>query len=326
MARTIQFSFMQGGGATFTNGRVTLSPTSVRTDGVWTVLPSETDPIYLVDGVGAITDVEPTPTDPDGWRYQVRVEATDRRVHEFLVEVPTGTTPINFNLLPQISAMTLPIDATGVQLKQWIESVRSHANAANENALEALAQIASYHGPNAGPPAFRTADTWEDRKMIVMSDGTVKVIPAGDYPPPQPDDPTAAPGSTLVRVTWEVTTAATTYKLFRNGAEVYSGSDTVYTDRNVTNGATYTYYVIAYDQHGQRSVSSASVVAGPNVSLNVSPTCQITTWPPTLPYIGKAYVRVCGSDIEAQTLAFALSVNIGTLTATDDPSIWIYSN
>lgn len=137
MARTINFSFTQGGGSTFTSGLVTLAPTHTRTEGTTIVLPSAVQ-IELVDGSGSIPNVEPTPTATDGWRYQVRIEATDRRVHHFLVEVPTGTTPINFSVLPVVSSMTLPIDATGVQLEMWFASVRSHASAADTNAVNAL--------------------------------------------------------------------------------------------------------------------------------------------------------------------------------------------
>lgn len=137
MARTILFDFAQGGGATFTNGRVTLAPTSSRTLGSTIVLPG-TVPAQLVDGKASIPDVDPTPTDPQGWRYQVRIESTDRRVHEYLVEVPTGTTPINFSTLPVVAMMTLPLGATGVELQQWLASVRSRAAAADQNALTAM--------------------------------------------------------------------------------------------------------------------------------------------------------------------------------------------
>lgn len=145
MARTITFSFAQGGGSTFTNGRVTLSPTHMRIDGDTVILPGASDPIELVAGAGQITDVEPTPTASDGWRYQIVIEGTDRRKHVFIVSVPAGTTPINFATLPVIENMTLPIDATGVQLEQWMQSIRSHAAAANANAVAALASAASAH-------------------------------------------------------------------------------------------------------------------------------------------------------------------------------------
>ncbi|PRA13363.1 hypothetical protein CQ010_01570 [Arthrobacter sp. MYb211] len=137
MARTIEFDFAQGGGTTFTEGRVTLAPTQTRTEGTTVVLPS-TVGVTLVGGLASIPDVEPTPLD-ESWAYQVRIEADDRRVHNYLVTVPDGTTPIDFSLLPVISMMTLPIDATGVQLDMWIASVRSHAFAANTNATNALA-------------------------------------------------------------------------------------------------------------------------------------------------------------------------------------------
>jgi len=101
------------------------------------ILPS-TDSVALVAGEASIPGVEPTPTAPDGWRYQVRVEADDRRVHSWIVEVPDGTSPIQFSALPKVEGWTLPLAATGVQVEQWIQSVRSHASAANSNAVNAL--------------------------------------------------------------------------------------------------------------------------------------------------------------------------------------------
>lgn len=323
MARTVNFDFTTGPNPA-TTGRIIMAGTQLTNDGPSITLPP-TYVAYLVGGLASIPDVVPTPTD-GSWKYQTKLEPDTGGAFWWIVSVSNLTTPVNFNSLPVTESIAMPIDRTGTQIETWMNSVRAQANAANTNATNALELIDQYHGPDAGPPTFKTADTWEQRKMIVMSSGAVKVIPAGDFPPAQPTTPGAVPGSTLVRVTWAITPAAANYKLFRNGAEVYSGADTVYTDRNVVAGTTYTYYLIAYDQHGQRSISSGTATAGPDVALNVAPTCQITTWPAVLPYVGKAYIRVCGLDVEAQTLAFTLSVNIGTLTPTIDPSIWIYSN
>lgn len=144
MARTILFSFAQGGGSTFTDGRVTLAPTHSRVMGSTVIIPGTVGAV-LVDGQASIPDVDPTPGDPDGWRYQIRVEATDRRVHEYIVEVPDGTDDIYFDDLPVVGSMVLPLDATGVQLQMWLASVRSHASAADLNAINALESALAAH-------------------------------------------------------------------------------------------------------------------------------------------------------------------------------------
>lgn len=141
MARTINFDFAQGGGSTITSGRVYLSPAEMRQAGSTIILPSS-DMEEIVEGLASIENVEPSST--AGW-YQVRVEADDRRVHVWMVEVPDGTTPVTFQLSWADEAWTLPLAATGVQVQQWIQSVRSHAFAANANALNAMDSAASAH-------------------------------------------------------------------------------------------------------------------------------------------------------------------------------------
>lgn len=141
MARTINFDFAQGGGSTITSGRVFLSPAEMRQAGSTIILPSS-DMAEIVGGLASIEDVEPSST--AGW-YQVRVEADDRRTHTWMVQVPDGTSPVTFSLSWADEAWTLPLAATGVQVQQWIQSVRSHAFAANANALNALDSAASAH-------------------------------------------------------------------------------------------------------------------------------------------------------------------------------------
>lgn len=134
MARTILFDFAQGGGSTITDGTVYLAPTQMRTSGSTVILPS-TDSAELVDGAAQIPNVEPSST---AGTYQIRVESSDRRVHTWIVNIPDGTAPITFSLSWALESWTLPLAATGVQVEQWIQSVRSHATAANSNAVNAL--------------------------------------------------------------------------------------------------------------------------------------------------------------------------------------------
>lgn len=130
----------------------------------------------------------------------------------------------------------------------------------------------------------------------------------------------------MVSLSWTYAAPASNARLLRNGIEVYSGSSTHFTDRDVVAGSTYFYILIVTDQFGQRSVASSTVEAGVNTALNMVPDVTITTWPSPLPSNGAAIIRVCALDGEAQTLELALSVNTGTITSTWDPSIWIYNS
>jgi len=171
---------------------------------------------------------------------------------------------------------------------------------------------------------YTTADTWEQVRVIVMADGTVKGIPVWAEPPVAPAKPGATPGSTLIWLSWTAVPEGRTYKLFRNGQQIYAGASLAYVDRDVQNGASYQYVVIAYDQFGQRSPESPLAVAAADASLNVAPKVQVTTWPAVLPSTGRGIIRVCASDAEGQEMLLTLSISGGTITATRDPSVWIY--
>lgn len=319
MARTINFDFTVGG-VVAEGGKITMAGTHITTVGATINLPP-VQVAYLSAGVASIPGVAPTPVG-GAWKYQVKLEPVTGGAFWWIVEVPDLTTPVNFSALPVTEAIAMPIDQTGTQIETWMQSIRAQAAAANANATNALQQIQNYHGIDAEPPRMKTADTWEELKLIIMSDGTIKGIPLGDMPPGQPTIGSATPGSTMVKLLWTLLAQATNYKLFRNGIQVYSGADDRYTDRDVVSGTTYTYTLIAYDRHGQRSATSASITAGSNPSLNVSPTVAITTWPSPLPQSGSGLIRVAASDIEAQHLIVTLAISTGTITPTRDPSVW----
>lgn len=142
MARTVNFEFAQGGGQVIPTGELTFEPTRNWTSGVKVVVPSS-EPIPLVNGQASIANVESTPAAADGWRYQVQLFTPDRKIHMWVVEVPAGTTPINFSALPVVVSMTIPLGVTGMEMEQWVDSVHSHAAAAKTDATSALGAAAA---------------------------------------------------------------------------------------------------------------------------------------------------------------------------------------
>lgn len=141
MARTINFDFAQGGGSILTNGKVTLAGTKVYNVGSTAVLP-DTQEAWIVNGVGTMPNVNPNPSGVDGFHYMVKVASDTGGVFYYIVDVPAGTSAINFNSLPVIESTMLPYEVSGVQLEAWFVSVRAQATAANNNALLALSLIA----------------------------------------------------------------------------------------------------------------------------------------------------------------------------------------
>lgn len=208
MARTINFDFAQAGGQVITEGVLTIAPTQNWVSSGGAVVVPSGNPVQLVNGKASIAGVEPTPAAADGWRYQVQLETTDRRVHTWIVEVPTGTTPINFSALPVQIAVTLPLGATGAQLQTWIDSVHSYAASANTNSVNALGQAAALNtrvnaleaggggGGGGGVGNFdiirKVGETWPARPS---SSGTVKYAWVGPAPAP----PIVASGTSGMR-------------------------------------------------------------------------------------------------------------------------------
>lgn len=322
MARTINFDF-SAGGVVVDSGRLTMVGTNMSTSGTTIVLPQP----YLgtiSDGLGSIPGVEPTPGD-GSWRYQVKLEPSYGGAFYWIVDVPDLTTPVDFITLPVTEAIAMPIDQTGTMVESWMQSVRAQASAANANALQALDLIESYHGGSAAPTPFKAVDNWDEKKIVAYADGSVKAIPYGDMPPGQPATPGAVAGSTLITLTWTLAAPATRVALLRNGVQIYAGNASRWVDRNVTDGVSYNYTLIAYDQWGQRSILSGTATAAANSALNLTPQCTVTCWPNPLPMNGTGIIRVCGADGEAQRLALSLTVTSGTITPTNDPSKWIYT-
>jgi len=77
-------------------------------------------------------------------------------------------------------------------------------------------------------------------------------------PPLPPDAPSlsGSAGNTTVNLTWNVPSGATSYKVYRNGQQVYSGTSTSFTDVGLTNGLKYKYKVTASNVSGDSSVSN----------------------------------------------------------------------
>jgi hypothetical protein len=87
---------------------------------------------------------------------------------------------------------------------------------------------------------------------------TVNVIPLGA--PLSPTGFTASPeacGTGEITLSWNASTGATSYQLYRNGTQIYDGANTSYTDSGLTDGVSYSYTVVA------SNTSGLSAPAGP---------------------------------------------------------------
>lgn len=162
-------------------------------------------------------------------------------------------------------------------------------------------------------------------KLIALPDGSVKAVPQNATAPAAPTNLTASVHLTFVELTWQAVSGATQYRVYKDGSLVTTTANVTYTDGSVQLNATYQYYVIAVNTYGMWSPASATVQAFIDQGLNVAPAfSSITVWPSNPRPNDIVYVHVNAVDVDAQQLAFTLGVNVGTLTATTDPSTWIW--
>jgi hypothetical protein len=173
-----------------------------------------------------------------------------------------------------------------------------------------------------------TADTFESYKIIMLSTGVVKAIPASVDAPTTPTSLAAEARLSSVHLTWTPptpTVSGVTYAVWRGGVQVAIRDAPAYRDLSITPNSHYNYQIQAIDTYGQRSPKSTVVSAFTDPALNVAPAVAVTAWPPQAPTNGRTLIRINASDPNAQSLVLALGVNSGTVTPTDDPSVYIYA-
>lgn len=175
---------------------------------------------------------------------------------------------------------------------------------------------------DTGSGSIQAIDTGEQMKLIAFSDGTVRAVPLSAGAPEKPDTPVTESRSSSIVVTWAAKPGYQTMALRRDGVEIYRGTDTRYIDKNVENMQLYSYTVVGYSGYGWPSPESDPASGRADAALNILPSAGFVTWPNPLPATGEGIIRVLGTDVEAHDLTYALSVSVGTITPTDDPSIW----
>jgi fibronectin type 3 domain-containing protein len=86
-----------------------------------------------------------------------------------------------------------------------------------------------------------------------------------------PTGVSATPGDTTVSLAWSAVPGATGYDVYRGGAKVATVATTIFNDAGLTNGTTYSYYVVATGT-APSSSPSATVTATPAAAKPGAPT------------------------------------------------------
>lgn len=160
-------------------------------------------------------------------------------------------------------------------------------------------------------------------KLIALSDGSVRAVPASLIPPAAPQNLVADAHLSYVRLTWDAVVGAVSYRVYKNGSFLLTRDVALYMDTAIAVGQTYQYYVQAVDQYGVWGAVSSTVSVLIDASTNSAPEIRsITIWPQNPRPTDSVYVHVNATDIDVHVLATALNTTVGSLTATFDPTTW----
>jgi hypothetical protein len=169
-----------------------------------------------------------------------------------------------------------------------------------------------------------TEDTGEEYKIIVFSNGTIRAVPVGAFSPPTPTGLARVIFVSRIALSWNATPGASQYVVYRNGLQIATTASTQYTDWDVVSGGNYSYQIRAKNIYEQQSGLTTAVTATITPDDNVAPEVSVSLWPPVAVPGQKQIVRVCGYDLDGQSLVFDLTATTGgTLEPTNDPSVWL---
>jgi fibronectin type 3 domain-containing protein len=156
-----------------------------------------------------------------------------------------------------------------------IERTDARAGSRNQATLETNDTGATTL-PAGTPVTFNSTDS-VSTSTEVSCGGNVKAPAVADTTPPTaPSNLTATPGDSQVSLSWGASTdnvGVAGYRVVRNGTVVttVNGSATTYTDTGLTNSASYSYVVRAFDGAGNTSADSNMATATPQAPTDTTP-------------------------------------------------------
>lgn len=193
-------------------------------------------------------------------------------------------------------------------------------------AVARIPDLSTLYVPNGGALVIPAADgSGTLFKLIALPDGSVRAVPQNATAPAAPTNVAADIHLSFLTLSWQASTGATEYRIYKDNTFLTSVTTTSYVDGAVQLSSTYQYYVIAVNVYGMWSQPSQTISAFIDPALNSAPTLtSITVWPSDPLPNDVVYVHINASDVDTQQLAMTLGVDVGSLSATSDPSTWIW--
>lgn len=221
---------------------------------------------------------------------------------------------------------------TAAQLVQSVDGQTGAVDLSStyETQTNAATTYATKAELNAAVGTINLSDTGANWNLYAYVDGTVVAVAPGSIPPGQVESPTASALLSGVTLTWTAPTvgvndpAIVKYVIIRDGLSIGTTTTGTFLDPYITLSQSYVYKIEAVNSIGLRSISpDLNVFIDP--ALAAPPTTSISVYPNPIPTNGSAWVRINGIDPNAFSMTFSLNVDTGTLTPTNDPTLWIYT-
>jgi len=265
---------------------------------------------YVAD-IFNVGDLLANPADSGNIANQAALLVIDRMV----VDSGTGTTLATMNIIRQaVADVTTPeYQIFLTALNNAGNTVRATVPPSNTALVTALLNLLA---SAATPPP---EPDWNDT--------TPPTAPVNLSATPSTQDATHGAAS----LTWTAATdntAVTGYDIFRDGSKVATVKTIGFTDFSLIPGSTYTYFVLAFDGAGNRSVASNSVSVTPNpVNLGVTVNGQLSSSILNQPELFDLIAPSAPTGLAASTAAVTSTTSSVTLTwspATDNKGVTGY--
>nr|AIA14600.1 Fibronectin type III domain protein [uncultured bacterium] len=180
---------------------------------------------------------------------------------------------VHFNVEPQAAIQIQKVEFYVENKFVGTAFARPYSVSMSENDLTAgthtvTAKIYTATAQAKTTPALFTANPTNppplDSEEAIISPSSSSTAKASQPVPTVLASPTglvivAESSGTIARLTWDTTSSATSYQVWRDGTQIGTTNDTTYTDNGLSPGQTYDYKLIAANGSTDQSAASAQV-------------------------------------------------------------------
>jgi fibronectin type 3 domain-containing protein len=238
---------------------LTATPGSTQVSLLWTAPAGATGYRVYRGGVLVASVATTSYTDTgltNGTSYTWTVTAVKQNSAESAASSPATATP-------QVPAPTAPTGVTATAGANQVVVTWNVVSGATSYKLYRGATLVTTTAGNTYTETGLTAGTSVSYTVVAVNAGGSSAASSAATATPLPPAPTGlavTPGNATNALSWTAVTGATGYRVYRNGTQVGTPSTTTYSDTGLTNGTSYSYYVVAVA--GTALSTASSTVSG----------------------------------------------------------------